>query len=337
MYPDPRGTTQQPPVLLDAREVLEQYGAFVSLQVDLNHAWSLSGGARVASDIYRMNLSAALAGVVSLEGSSELSSSHVVQPYSALMYRINGHLSWYASYADIYHTLPQTYLRADGTSVGPQHGVTFESGIKGAWREGKLNAYLALYRVEQRDVPEPVYVANNSTPGCCWTNGAGRSQGVELGVDGELAPGWLIGSGYAYNLTRHIYNLYDAGTNVLPDTSTPPHLLKIWTSARLSGAYSRWTIGGSLRAQTAAPPSLFDSCDPQSLAPESPNCFRYVTTRPYAVLDLRAGYQLSRNWQVALNVNNVFDKRYYLSQDTPSATFWYGEPRNFMLRIDAKL
>jgi len=35
-------------------------------------------------------------------------------------------------------------------------------------------------------------------------------------------------------------------------------------------------------------------------------------------------------------VNNVFDKRYYLSEETPSATFWYGEPRNFMLRIDAK-
>jgi hypothetical protein len=41
------------------------------------------------------------------------------------------------------------------------------------WREGKLNGYLAVYRVELR-------------------------------VDGELAPGWLIGSGYAYNLTRYI-------------------------------------------------------------------------------------------------------------------------------------
>ena len=57
---------------------------------------------------------------------------------------------------------------------------------------------------------------------------------------------------------------------------------------------------------------------------------------PYAVLDLRAGYQFSPNWQVALSVNNVFDERYYLSQDTPSLALWYGEPSNFMLRIDAK-
>jgi outer membrane receptor for ferric coprogen and ferric-rhodotorulic acid len=61
-----------------------------------------------------------------------------------------------------------------------------------------------------------------------------------------------------------------------------------------------------------------------------------ATMRPYAVFDLRAGYQLSSNWQVALNVNNVLDKRYFLSQDTPTFSLWYGEPRNFMLRIEAK-
>jgi outer-membrane receptor for ferric coprogen and ferric-rhodotorulic acid len=88
-----------------------------------------------------------------------------------------------------------------------------------------------------------------------------------------------------------------------------------------------------LRAQTASPGGQIERCDAQSqiCVPGT-----QVTTWPYAVLDLRAGYQLSRNWQVALSVNNVFDKRYYLSEDTPSAAFWYGEPRNFMLRIDAK-
>jgi outer membrane receptor for ferric coprogen and ferric-rhodotorulic acid len=324
MYPDPRST--MPPTLAgEVREVLEQYGGFVSLQVDVNHAWSLSGGARVASDKLRNNISVGSGGVVLLEGSRKLSSSHVVQPYSALMYRISDHLSWYASEADIYHTLDGNNLRADGTSVGPQHGITFESGIKGAWREGKLNGYLAVYRVEQRDVPRQVPSPSNIL-GCCYTSAAGRSRGVELGLDGELAPGWLIGSGYAYNL-------YATGTYDAPVTSTPRHLLKIWTSARLSGAFSRWTIGGSLRAQTTSPGAQVFSCNAQGQ-----NCTlgTRVTMRPYAVLDLRAGYQLSPNWQVALSVNNILDKRYYLSQDTPSLALWYGEPRNFMLRIDAK-
>jgi hypothetical protein len=49
-----------------------------------------------------------------------------------------------------------------------------------------------------------------------------------------------------------------------------------------------------------------------------------------------AGHHLSRNWRVAPDVNTAFSKRYYLSEATPSPTFWYGEPRNLMLRIDAK-
>src|ERR1700722_6983856 len=194
----------------------------------------------------------------------------------------------------------------------------------------KLNRCLGAYRLEQRDVPEPVYVANNNSPYCCWTSGAGRSLGLELGLDGELARGWLVGSGYAYNLVRYIFNNGDVGTNYYPTTSSPRHLLKIWTSARLSGAFSRLTIGGSLRAQTTSAGAVFETCNPQGSYDPGPNCFQDVNTRPYAVADLRTGYQLSRNWQVALNVNNVFDKRYYLSENTPNTAFWYGEPRNFM-------
>jgi outer-membrane receptor for ferric coprogen and ferric-rhodotorulic acid len=324
MYPDPRST--MPPSLVgNSRLVLEQFGGFVSLQVDVNHGWSLSGGARVASDRFRDNISVGSGGNLLGAASIDWSSSHVVQPYGALMYGINDHLSWYASYADIYLTQEGMVVQSNGAPLGPQHGVTFESGIKGAWRKGKLNGYLAVYRVEQRDVPVPTEEPSNN-PLCCYASAAGRSRGAELGLDGELAPGWLIGSGYAYNL-------YATGTGDFPAEPTPRHLLKIWTSARLSGGLARWTIGGSLRAQTAAPGAPVDYCKAQFQ-----NCVlgTDVTMWQYAVLDLRAGYQLSRDWQVALSVNNVFDKRYYLSQDTPSLALWYGEPRNFMLRIDAK-
>jgi outer membrane receptor for ferric coprogen and ferric-rhodotorulic acid len=88
-----------------------------------------------------------------------------------------------------------------------------------------------------------------------------------------------------------------------------------------------------LRAQTATPGAHVLFCDAQA-----PSCVNgaLATMRPYAVLDLRAAYQLNRNWQVALSVNNVFDKRYFLSQSTPELSVWYGDPSNFMLRVDAK-
>ena len=323
MYPNPSLTTP-PSFKSDLLGVLEQYGGFAALRVDLTHGWSVSSGARLAGDTNRIDSTVeglGLSGVVSFD----VSSSHVLQPYNALMYRIDDHFSWYASEADVYLEQEFPYLQADGTRLEPEHGVTFESGLKSAWRDGALNGYLALYRVNQRNVP----VATDTTstnPFCCVTGATGRSQGVELGVDGELARGWLIGSGYTYNL-------YYTGTPQYSTTGTPRHLLKIWTSATLPGALARWTIGGTLRAQTTTPGAEFENCNVQG-----PTCTTtgLATMWPYAVLDLRAAYQISRNWQVALSVNNVFDKRYYLSQDTPTLELWYGDPRNVMLRIDAR-
>jgi outer-membrane receptor for ferric coprogen and ferric-rhodotorulic acid len=324
LYPDPR-LTGPPQDVGGLREVLEQYGGFISLQIDVSHGWSVSSGARVASDTYQSVVSRGSPRGPSNVTSYDWSSSHVIQPYNALMYRVNDHLSWYASEADIYLTQLGTYLRTDGSVLGPQHGITFESGIKGAWRDNALNGSLAVYRVEQRNEPISTY-ERSSIPFCCFTSGTGRSQGVELDLDGTLAPGWLIGSGYAYNL-------FSTGTPDYPDMATPRHLLKIWTSVRLRGALSRWTMGGSLRAQTVPPGPPMQLC-------ESPlqNCLMVAQSvmHPYAVVDLRAGYQLSRNWQIALSVNNILDKRYYVAQESQTTELWYGDPRNFMLRIDAK-
>lgn len=254
----------------------------------------------------------------------EWSSAREVQPYAGVLYRLNDHFSWYASYADIYRTLDGP-VRSDGREIGPAHGANFEAGLKGVWRDGALNATLAVYRIEQRDMPVRTQEPATSSK-CCYGSGTGRSRGVELGVDGELAPGWLIGSGYAYNR-------YDTASGEIPVTSTPHHLLKIWTSATLPADLFRWTVGGSLRAQTASRGTLVNFCETLS----GPCAAREVgALRRYAVLDLRAGFEIDPTWQVALSVNNVFDKRYYLSQNTPSLDVWFGEPRNYMLRVDAK-
>ena len=322
LYPDPRRTRASGLGIVQM-QALEQYGGFVWLQVDATDAFSLTGGARVASDTFRLDARLGSGGVDLFGFSIGWGSSHVVQPYGALMYRINDHLSWYASYANIYRSPPAPLVRPDGSPVGPQHGITFESGIKGTWREGALNGSLALYRVEQRNVARPAGVTN-PIPYCCYAGAAGRSRGADLEVNGELAPGWLIGSGYTYNL----YGA--AGGGEVLNTSTPRHALKIWTSAKLPGVWSRWTVGGSLRAQAKARGSSAYA----SACARSP-C-ETALLRSYAVADLRAGFELDPNWQLALSVNNVLDKRYFLSQDSPSLDVWYGEPRSFMLRIDAK-
>jgi outer membrane receptor for ferric coprogen and ferric-rhodotorulic acid len=323
-YPDPRGTGA-PALGLEIQQVQEQYGGFASLKVDVNDALSITGGGRVASDTLRLAGDVWIGSLVFPGLSSEYGDPHVFQPYGALMYRFTNHLSWYASYADVYRALRPLVRRSDGTLLGPMHGLTLESGIKGAWRGGALNASLAVYQIEQRHAAvstgEP-----SELPDCCYVGRTGRGRGAEIEIDGELAPRWLIGSGYEYSL-------YQVAGGGISTTATPRHLLKIWTSATLPGALSRWTVGGSLHAQTAVQGSPFYMLDAAS---QTYSLREAKAIRPYAVLDLRTGFELDPSWQVALSVNNVLDKRYYQSQSSPSFNVWYGEPRNFMLRIDAK-
>src|SRR5262249_32609128 len=154
---------------------------------------------------------------------------------------------------------------------------------------------------------------------CCFTGVNNTSKGVDAELIGEAMNGWNIGAGYSYNVSEFPLNQPTYG-------STPKHLLKAWTDVRLPGALSRWHVGGSLQAQSQT----------QSDTPAS--CFAcaaiHAEQPAFAVFDLRTAFDVDRHWRVALSLNNVFDEVYYETVDRTSAHAWYGEPRNWMLRVD---
>jgi iron complex outermembrane receptor protein/outer membrane receptor for ferric coprogen and ferric-rhodotorulic acid len=98
----------------------------------------------------------------------------------------------------------------------------------------------------------------------------------------------------------------------------------------LPGEYRRWELGGSLHAQSAT--------ESRQLICLPPNWCPPITfvQDPYVVLDLRAGFEIDSNWHISLSVDNVFDKIYYESIDSPKFHGWYGPPRNAALRIDGR-
>jgi outer-membrane receptor for ferric coprogen and ferric-rhodotorulic acid len=112
--------------------------------------------------------------------------------------------------------------------------------------------------------------------------------------------------------------------------------LKLWTSKELSGRWQRWTVGGSLQAQSSnfmagthcPQPDEFGYC-----AGPSQLFFKDVQGS-YAAANLRVAYRIDRHWRTALTINNVFDRVYYQTIGSPGGGNWYGEPRNFMLRFD---
>jgi outer membrane receptor for ferric coprogen and ferric-rhodotorulic acid len=222
----------------------------------------------------------------------------------------------------------------DGSLLPAADGVTVETGVRAAWREGALNGLLAFYNIDQRGL---AVVTNFVPPGgpvnilnCCYEpSGSNRSKGIDAELSGRLAPGWAIGSGYTYNTNKS-----KSGDAI--SSSTPRHLLKLWTNYDLRGTSRRWDVGGDLHVQTGNY-TAGQNCvtDSLGLCIVRQGNFRDVQGF-YTVVNLRLGYQIDSHWRAALSVNNIFDRVYFQTIGTPSSGNWYGDPRNFLLRVDGR-
>lgn len=232
-------------------------------------------------------------------------------PYAGLVYDLGPQWSVYASYASTF--VPQSqYAVFNGGALKPAEGDNHEAGIKGALLDGQLNVAFALFHTKKRHV---AVLDTQNLGGCpgistsdCYRNASLlRSKGFDAEVAGRIAPGWEVAAGYTYLTTRD-----DAGA---PLTSDAPHnLLRVSSSYTLPGAWSAWTIGASLNAQSSS----------------------YVTVvrNPgRAILDLRASYRIDRHWSASLNVGNVFDKTYWEYVGGTRNGSGYGTPRSAMLTL----
>jgi len=321
-YEDPRS---YPDGYLGLRghTTIDQQGEFASLRLHLNDAWSVTGGVRVSSNSQEYRHQIFLDADYIGDDANEYGTSKAVTPFGGVTYQFAGNYVWYASYADIYDSLFKRE-RLSGGLLGPAHGVNLESGLKGAWRDGALHGSLALYWVHQRDLSH--YDPNVDTfyedrPFCCYVNADSRAYGAELDLSGELAPGWLMTGGYTYNQTN-------ADDSLDQPHLSPRHLLRLWTNVQLRGALSHWTVGGGLQGESRTKVGGEVFCD-QDGCPQ-------LVQKSYAVLGLRAAFRIDEDWQLALSVDNVFDKTYYESVEPYELRSWYGPPRNFTLRVDAR-
>jgi outer membrane receptor protein involved in Fe transport len=95
--------------------------------------------------------------------------------------------------------------------------------------------------------------------------------------------------------------------------------------------------GGSLHAQSSSAENYVECpFDSQANCVGLFNALFRTLQGSYVVASLRAVYEINWHWRVALNFNNLFDRIYYQGVGSETAGNWYGEPRNFMVRIDGR-
>jgi outer membrane receptor for ferric coprogen and ferric-rhodotorulic acid len=168
----------------------------------------------------------------------------VVTPYAGAVYDLDDTYSLYTSYTRIYQ--PQLSKDAARQVLDPVQGDSYEAGIKAEYFDGRLNASFAVFRIEQDNVAEQVSGFDNQAVYRA-VQGA-TTKGFEFELAGEIADGWNLSAGYAYNHTR------DAKGNPvyasILQTTAPEQLVRLFSSYRLPGVWQNLTLGGGVSWQS---------------------------------------------------------------------------------------
>ncbi|WP_224794323.1 TonB-dependent siderophore receptor [Pseudomonas fluorescens] len=270
-----------------------QYAAYLTSRFSVTDDLSLILGSRVI-DWKRDTTDSPYDG---LETEVNRKENGVFIPYAGVVYDLNDTWSVYASYTSIFNPQASWVTDEDNKPLDPMEGKGYEIGLKGTHLDGKLNSSLALFKLEQDNLAiwqhDNVYSAEQDT----------TSKGVELEFNGELADGWQASLGYAYSVTT------DADDSRI-NTMLPRNSIKTFTSYRLQGPLDKLTVGGGVNWQS-----------------KTGNDLHTFTQGSYAIANLLARYDISRNLSASVNLNNVFDREYYSS---PALSGNYGAPRNVM-------
>lgn len=258
--------------------------------------------------------------------------SSVFTPYGSISLDLNENFTAYVSYGEVFRI--QNLYEASGQRLTPVTGANYEIGLKGEFYGGLLNSNIAIFRIDQEnlgavDPDYPTACPGSPTGGACYIAGnKSRSQGVDTEISGELFSGLQVMAGYTWTETEYLRNRNRgiAGSNEGSPfyTSTPEHEFKFWGVYQLPGDWSSLRIGGGMTTRS-------DAYYEQASRRGGKNFIGRVEQGGYSIFDLFSSYSFDKNWEGQININNVFDKKYYKS--ISATTVAYGDPRGVMFTL----
>ncbi|WP_437881426.1 TonB-dependent siderophore receptor [Pseudomonas sp. LRF_L74] len=277
------------------KETTRQRGLYFANRFSLNDDLAIILGSRVSDYRYR---SASTEGYFYSEAQSE---TGVLTPYAGAVYDLTNNFSFYVSYTSIFE--PQSNKNLQGTVLAPMEGDNYEAGIKGEFFDGRLNASLAYFRIEQDN-----YAISTGELGPDGGTAYEAADGVitkgyEFEVSGELASGWQVQGGYTHRVARR------QDKKIV--TENPENTFKLNTTYTLQGALHGMTIGAGARWR--------DKTWTNNFVADS-----------YWLLDAMARYQINKNLSGSLNVSNLLDEKSYRLY---SSYYTWEEPRRITASV----
>ena len=232
---------------------------------------------------------------------------------AGLLYQLTPEIGLFANASTSFK--PNNGLDAAGRSFDPEEGVGHEIGIKSELFDDRLSSTLAAFHIEKKNV-----LALDPGTDTSRAMGKARSQGFDLQVAGQVTDAVRVIGAFAY-----IDAEVTEGDKVIPTGSRILGVAK--HSGSLLGVYA--FQDGRLRGSDLG--AAFTYVGDRS--GEAGSDFQLPA---YHTVDLLAHYKASDNVTVGLNLNNIFDEKYF---ERSYSNYWVnpGEPRNFTVSLTLTL
>lgn len=282
------------------------FGAFAHDTISLGEHWKLALGVRF--DRFKQG---PLPGNPS---SLPVRKFERTSPRAGLVYQPTPYLSWYLAYDKSFQAPNGFPFQFGGVPLEPQRSTLQEGGVKAEWLGGKLITTAAVYRIDRTNVG----TRDLQNPGFQVAIGEQRSQGFELDVTGEVAPGWKVMAGYGYTDAEIVKD-----NNVTPGKippNVPRHAASLWTSYEFQGGDFKG-LGFGLGAYHVG-----------ERQGDANNTFQVPA---YTRIDAAVFYKLQKGVTARLNVYNLADRDILLNP-TRAPFFKPDAPRNFLATLEWK-
>ena len=236
-------------------------------------------------------------------GDDSIQSPDAFSPSIGLLYRPIEPLAIYANYARSFQ--PNSSVAADGSFLEPERGAQYEIGLRGELFDGSLIANLATYTITKTNLA----TTDPDNPDFSIPISEQRSRGIELDIAGEILPGWNVIASYGYidaEYTEEFSGL-DPGSRV---QNIPDNTFSLWTTYEIqTGSLQGLGFGAGVFYVGERAGDFEDTFD-------LPSYWRTDATVFYS----------RDNWRAGLNVQNLFDERYFKANNFGRVAIEPGEP-----------